>query len=66
MPINLQIQDAPTVAWGAEEGSFYTIIMTGRSLLSNYDDDGDGDTDYPAILCASLVPRLLFKYAKVW
>lgn len=28
--IHLQIQDAPTVTWGAEDGAFYTIVMTGK------------------------------------
>ena len=26
-----QVQNAPTVTWPAEEGSFYTLIMTGQS-----------------------------------
>ena len=29
--LNPQVQNAPTVTWPAEEGSFYTLIMTGQS-----------------------------------
>ena len=30
----LQIQDIPTVTWAAEDGAFYTIIMTGETLAA--------------------------------
>lgn len=33
--LGLQVQNPPTVSWPVEEGALYTLVMTGKSWLSN-------------------------------